>query len=493
MRCSFLLSLLCLLPAVSVSPLHAAAAVPPPLPSLVLPIHSFGLANRLRLLASGVSLSKLLGLPLYVDWRPSFGCNASLPDLFDLTSSAFDSSFKLYPSSSSDALRSLLLVHEEARIVGAKLPVGPNPNPGVNDTNLYVVTTDIQVLNVFGISFDASRFFPTTPTPLDPTASTTNTIIIKSSGQFIPSATPCTSYYYQKSRLYSLLLSHLSPSLAPLVASLESLLFSRAATVVGVHYREFDGLHDWAVVPPQAGLVGSDGVLLNETEFYDDGDDTRSSKSASASASVPLSSSAAAETAGTWSEVSPIELFVADMQSMLLRDPAVRFFVASNSPSAKSYLASSFPADVVYTVDFESSSSPLPDSDADADDSSRLPSSRDSLAGVLFALVDFAVLSKTALVLHSFGSSFGEEAAAVRPSQSVRVRRGGDIYGVDAAFEDCNNNQLLSERANRRQDEGTKLSKCFTDGLGKNLCMPILEKNKCKAMEENWGLSSVYC
>jgi len=71
---------------------------------------------------------------------------------------------------------------------------------------------------------------------------------------------------------------------------------------------------------------------------------------------------------------------------------------------------------------------------------------------VLFGLVEFGMLSRTDFVVHSFASSFGEEAAAVRNVPSMKIRKGGNIGGIDLenTEAECGNNQLLNLRRNKR-------------------------------------------
>ena len=65
----------------------------------------------------------------------------------------------------------------------------------------------------------------------------------------------------------------------------------------------------------------------------------------------------------------------------------VRFFVASNDPEAKRYMQGKFKGTIAIFGD----------------------DNRSSVDGMQFALIEFLLLSKTSLILHTFGSTFAME------------------------------------------------------------------------------------
>ena len=81
-------------------------------------------------------------------------------------------------------------------------------------------------------------------------------VVLKSTGMFFLSTLTCREYYELKSDIYKMLSS--TPILRPDIEALVSAVTSSldVGDMVGVHYREFDGDHDWSVVPPQGGLMG---------------------------------------------------------------------------------------------------------------------------------------------------------------------------------------------------------------------------------------------
>ena len=99
-------------------------------------------------------------------------------------------------------------------------------------------------------------------------------------------------------------------------------------------------------------------------------------------------------------------------------------------------------------------------------------------------MADWLVLGDAALVLHTFGSSFGEESASRNGVPSVRLRSGGHVLGVDINRDSCGH---VGMRAAETQGS----EHCF-EQAGAQVCSPPLELKPC-AMEEPWGLPDVFC
>ena len=105
-------------------------------------------------------------------------------------------------------------------------------------------------------------------------------------------------------------------------------------------------------------------------------------------------------------------------------------------------------------------------------------------AGQRAALADWLVLGDSALIMHTFGSSFGEESASRSGVPSVRLRSGGHVLGVDINRDSCGH---VGMRAAETQGS----EHCF-EQAGAQVCSPPLELKPC-AMEEAWGLPDVFC
>ncbi len=106
-------------------------------------------------------------------------------------------------------------------------------------------------------------------------------------------------------------------------------------------------------------------------------------------------------------EHSPLESFLARMQSETERDPKVRFFLATDDPATERVVQTRFPGRVVVR---------------------HKVFARDKAKGVRDALVDLLILSKCRLILGSYWSSFTDMAADLggTPVEIVGTREKGD-------------------------------------------------------------------
>lgn len=118
-----------------------------------------------------------------------------------------------------------------------------------------------------------------------------------------------------------------------------------------MHIRTHDRQYDWEVVPPGPGQ--------NEAQAFGDG--------------------------------ATVAQFQAVMHNMTkyFGLGRLRFFVASNDPEAKRYMHGKFEGCIALFGD----------------------DGRSSRDGMQFALMEFLLLSKTALILHTFGSTFAMEVS----------------------------------------------------------------------------------
>ena len=102
---------------------------------------------------------------------------------------------------------------------------------------------------------------------------------------------------------------------------------------------------------------------------------------------------------------SPIDVFVHLMQLEIEKEDTVKFYVASDEEEVKKKLQDKFPGRVITLMD---------------------DTSRDSLEGMKFAVVDFFCLSKTKKILGSVASSYSQIAA--------------EIGGIKIEYAKCNEN-----------------------------------------------------
>lgn len=113
---------------------------------------------------------------------------------------------------------------------------------------------------------------------------------------------------------------------------------------------------------------------------------------------------------------------------------------------------------------------------------------RGTVDGARAALADWYALGEAAVVLHTFGSSFGEEAAARTAAPSVRLKRGGHVLGADANRPHCALPLFENADAPQSGDDA-----CFSEAGGARTCAKPLEKARCAPFEQAWGLTNVFC
>jgi len=286
-------------------------------------------------------------------------------------------------------------------------------------------------------------------------------VVMKQGSMFIRSGKSCQEHFHRKQRLYSSLLRHVTPVIATWRDQVLGSLQVDRRLIVGVHVRVHDPRHDWAVVAPQARTLANevgDGSV-HDAEVFDD--------------------------------VAPLALFESAIVAMVAQIPRVHFFVASNSEAVKLRLVEVLGEDRVSSVN------------------NSLEGSRDSAVGMQRSLLDFAVLGAGSLLLHSFGSSFGEEAAAASLIPSVRIRQGGHVLGTDLSRQYCGNagvenGQLamleLSGAGGQQQPtfgHSERAKECYRDpSLEKergHICAAVATRSPCTYFERAWGIPGVFC
>lgn len=149
-----------------------------------------------------------------------------------------------------------------------------------------------------------------------------------------------------------------------------------------------------------------------------------------------------------------VEMHFVAAERVLAQRPGAKLFVASNDLNVKRAALRRFGDRALVAIG---------------------PTTRDK-HGVYAALVDLAVLSRASLILHTFGSSFGEEAAAATNTPSVRLRRHGHVVGVDLDKPNCHH-PLFHNLHSKRQPA------CYAEG-GRRVCAPPLTLAPCRDVPE---------
>lgn len=326
-------------------------------------------------------------------------------------------------------------------------------------------------------------------------------VVAKTSGFFVRWGLTCQEYYSRKRDFYRGALASLA---APVEAWRRDVLSTefgnhvRAGVVVGVHVRAYDDAYDWPVVPPQpqqreeegeGGEGGGRGTVASGVEVGAAGEIGGGGGGGGDGSGGSSSASISAAGAQTFEAVAPLGLFVESMQHILQRRPDTHFFVASNSPAVKQQLFGLFPGRVT-SVSNEGGYA-----------------ERGTVEGVQRAVVDWALLTDAKLLVHSFGSSFAEEAAGATLAPSVRMRAGGHVYGVDLEFPTCNNALLehqyrVTGRRRAALEAGYRFEVddqgCYKDASFKHgedvRCGSVATRRPCEKFHDSgWGVPGVYC
>ena len=236
---------------------------------------------------------------------------------------------------------------------------------------------------------------------------------------------PCTQYLSGRSNF----LSSLAPIkyIADYLQNLQYSHFGANHLMVGVHYRVHREEFDWAVVPP---LLDTDTSLK-------------------------------------FSEGASLEDFKTTMTELLTAKPHIRFFFASNDVDAKEDILNIFQDKVVIL---------------------RGSDSRSSVEGIQFALLEWLTLSRAQLVLHTYGSSFGQEAAQVHGAALVGIWHQYKVYSRNGLLNYCGIPNFMKKYTN------FGVSKAYMEGTVDRRVIDdqYFRIKSCTSMDQ-WGMSEVYC
>lgn len=247
--------------------------------------------------------------------------------------------------------------------------------------------------------------------------------------------------------------------------------------VIGVHVRTFDGNHDWPNVAPQPAVDPASAKA------------TRPPRSKFAVGAAADDGASGAAQAMTFDQVAPRALFAEAIAAALRAHPRAAVFVAGNADAAKRALVEGVAADAL------AAGRPLAADRLVALDNGGSDGRADA-NGVRRALTEWLLLGEASLVVHSFGSSYGEEAAALHLRPSVRVRAGGNIYGPDLSFPECNHLQFKNHATARAVEAGTgAVGKdgvfCYKDEARlADVCTPALRVVPCDRAIGAWGMDA---
>ena len=429
------------------------------LPAIVLPMRKLGLGNRLRVLASAVQLAAETHRVLYVQWFATHDCNATLQQLFDFGSGAVrdgPAPFQLYGGGVRHDTQQLV-VGPLQTLEQRRVKLRALHHTGNIMTKKQFRTFAINEANV-RCSDNCSAYAGA--------GANRDVVVLQTTAFFKLFHVSCHEYARRKSALYRWLAEHAVASVRePLnraVAGLDS-PFSRGL-VVGVHVRVDDSRFDYPVIPPQSTVP--------------DGERPR---------------------ALGWKQACPIEIFVRAAREIRAALPRARFLMLSNDVAAHRLLEQAVGDEglALPSTWWESLGMGLKRNSASRADTgagSRVPAGRDSAVGMRRALLEWLLLAHTALILHPYRSSFGEEATFVNLVPSVQLKHGGHVLGGDISHPNCNNHVFAAHEGGlvpAYRSGGKTPPDRFCNHS--SVCTQTTRLQRCESFTASWGMHDGFC
>ena len=242
-------------------------------------------------------------------------------------------------------------------------------------------------------------------------------------------------------RTHSAFLRSLVPTefIRDFVKKVMSEYFSDGRMMIGVHARFHDPLQDWAVVPPL--------------------------HSASSSSSSPSE----AVTFGVGATLEHFADYMRQIEAKMGGAERVRFFIASNDAGSKDQLLAQFPDAVSLNGEQR----------------------RSERAGIVFATIEWLLLSESSLILHTHGSSFGVEAAQVHQRPLAGIYDGSVLHTYSVYHPYCGHLLYLKTFSSQGTPE-TYLESLSSDGtVIRNVSGKQVSLAPCEALDQ-FGLAA-YC
>jgi hypothetical protein len=161
--------------------------------------------------------------------------------------------------------------------------------------------------------------------------------------------------------------------------------------MVGIHYRDHDQTHDWEIIPPptssnenqgsQKALKFGDGATIDDFVHI----------------------------------MSAIERHFSHVNAEGNLITTVRFYIASNNMTIKQIFLEKFPSAITIYGDHN----------------------RMSDEGIKLALIDWLMLSESAMIINTYGSSYSQEAARRKMIPLVRIYNHQPIFVDDVRLPSC--------------------------------------------------------
>ena len=115
---------------------------------------------------------------------------------------------------------------------------------------------------------------------------------------------------------------------------------------------------------------------------------------------------------------------------------------------------------------------------------------RGSQQGMECAVLEFFALAKSDLILHTYGSTFAEEAAQMHKVPLVGIWNAARIYSQDSRLAGCGHMQYINTGVSR-----TPFPFSHTEGTRdqRGVDCPYYEMYPCPSYLPEWGLRDLYC
>lgn len=280
--------------------------------------------------------------------------------------------------------------------------------------------------------------------------SSTDVLLTFYDGESVLRGVPC-QYYLQKKSAF---LSALVPikEAQDLLLDIEKQYFTDRI-MIGVHVRMHDPQFDWRVVPPFARKTDEQESSSNKQQ------------------NQPIKTAMSFDEGATVDDFKRVMDGVENKFSLRNKNGEVtrrfhRFYLASNSEAVKQHFLSQFPDILTISGDYE----------------------RHTPSGMYFALIEWLLLSRAALVINTYGSSYGAVAASVHQVPVVGIWGDVNIHHSNPLLPYCGIMQFIKAYGNQGYQE-QYLETTVDNRIVNGRVIPLVS---CNHLQE-WGISDMYC
>ena len=377
---------------------------------IVLIVSRLGLANRLRSLADWHQIAILSNRKLLVSWEATSDCNATYSDLFESGPSRLSILTYTLPAGN-EGIQSVERSAARMGLTSLALYEGSDQhsNMWVGRHKSFLLSRDI-VLNDRQV------------------------VITSYDGVVALEGVSCQQYMIQHSEFLAAL--HPVAEISAFVQDFISTYYTEAGKIlIGIHIRTHEKEQDWAVVPPLMGQQQArrfgEGASLDDFTSAMWRIHNRFALNVSSNTPPHHTSDNLSQPTGSprYDDLdisSDASKRQQDNQEQP-RESAVRFFIASNRDELKRLLLDRFPGSLSLSGDY----------------------ARFSPAGMRLALAEWLLLSHSALLLNTYGSSFAMEAAQVRRRPLVGIWEGLLVHHTSLLLPYCGHLQFIKAYSNQ--------------------------------------------